>query len=90
MFRSYLYHARVREAALASRIVDRPGGRMAAVAASPSFVASRRRLFTALFASAGVYTETALAMRRPGRTGVRDEMPPTSPNSATFPPDAVR
>ncbi len=63
---------------------------MAAVAAGTSFVASRRRLFAALFASAGVYTEAALAMRGPGRAGVLAEIPPTSPDSATFPPDAVR
>jgi len=64
---------------------------MASVAANPSFVASRRRLFTALFASAGVVgTDPALAMRRAGRTGIRDEDVPVSPDSSTFPPDAVR
>ena len=64
---------------------------MASVAVSPSFAASRRRLFTALIASAGlVRTDPALAMRRPGRTGSRDEDIPVSPDSSTFPPDAVR
>jgi hypothetical protein len=64
---------------------------MAAVAASPAFIASRRRLFSALFASAGIVrTDPALAMRRPGRTGTRDENVPTSPDSATFPPDPMR
>lgn len=58
--------------------------------ASGSFVASRRRLFSALFASAGVSTDPALAMRRPGRTGMRDVPAPASPDSSTFPPDAVR
>jgi uncharacterized protein (DUF1800 family) len=64
---------------------------MASVAANPSFVASRRRLFTALFASAGVVrTDPALAMRRAGRTGSRDVDVPVSPDSSTFPPDAMR
>jgi uncharacterized protein (DUF1800 family) len=64
---------------------------MAAVAAQSSFVASRRRLFRALFASAGlVRLDPALAMRRPGRTGLRAENVPASPDSSTFPPDAVR
>ena len=64
---------------------------MTSVAVSPSFVASRRRLFTSLFASAGlVGTDPALAMRRSGRTGSRDYDVPTSPDSSTFPPDAVR
>jgi uncharacterized protein (DUF1800 family) len=63
---------------------------MAAIAANPSFVASRRRLFAALFASAGVYTDAALALRRPGRTGMRDQDAPTAPDSLTSPPNAVR
>ena len=63
---------------------------MAAIAANPSFVASRRRLFAALFASAGVYTDAALALRRPGRTGMRDGNVPTEPDSQTYPPNAVR
>ena len=64
---------------------------MAAVAAYPSIVASRRRLFTALLASAGIpVTDAALAMRRPGRTGSREENVPVSPDSSTFPPDAMR
>src|SRR4051812_6787487 len=68
-----------------------PGGRMASVAVNPTIVASRRRLLTALFASTGAArTDAALAMRRPGRTGSREVTPPTSPNSATFPPDSAR
>ena len=64
---------------------------MGMAVASSSFVASRRRLFSALFASAGVTsTDPALAMRRPGRSGMRDVPAPTSPDSSTFPPDAVR
>ncbi|HKE47486.1 MAG TPA: DUF1800 domain-containing protein [Rhodanobacteraceae bacterium] len=64
---------------------------MAAVAAYPPFVASRRRLFTALLTSVGVpVTDAALAMRRPGRTGTRDGHVPVSPDTSTFPPDAMR
>ena len=59
--------------------------------ASTAFVASRRRLFAALLASAGANPpDPALALRRPGRTGVRDPRPPQSPAALTFPPDAVR
>ena len=59
--------------------------------ADTSFIASRRRLFSSIFASAGlVQTDPALAMRRPGRTGIRDDSAPTSPASSTFPPAAVR
>jgi len=58
--------------------------------ANGSFLASRRRLFSALFTSAGVATDPALAMRRPGRSGMLDEPLPTSPDSSTFPPAAAR
>src|SRR4051812_29280626 len=82
-------------AALASANAGVPfnasGDRMASVAVNPAIVASRRRLFTALFASTGAMrTDPALAMRRPGRTGVRETTPPASPDSSTFPPDAMR
>lgn len=64
---------------------------MATANASAAFVASRRRLFTALSASAGAtITDPALAMRRPGRAGLRDADLPISPAALTFPPAAVR
>jgi uncharacterized protein (DUF1800 family) len=64
---------------------------MGMATAGTSFVASRRRLFSALFASAGLAsTDPALAMRRPGRSGMRDVPAPTSPDSMTFPPDPMR
>ena len=64
---------------------------MTAAIANATFIASRRRLFTALFASAiGTSTDPSLSMRRPGRTGLNDPDVPFSPASATFPPDAVR
>jgi len=58
--------------------------------ANGGFLASRRRLFSALFTSAGVATDAALAMRRPGRSGMLDEPLPTSPDSSTFPPAVTR
>ena len=63
---------------------------MPAATASASFVASKRRLIGALFASAGATpTDPSLSMRRPGRDGLRDDLP-LSPASSTFPPAAVR
>ncbi|HJT98140.1 MAG TPA: DUF1800 domain-containing protein [Rhodanobacteraceae bacterium] len=63
---------------------------MASVAAQPSFVASRRRLLSSLFASAGFASDPSLAMRRAGRTGSRDASIPVAPDSATAPPAAIR
>ncbi len=64
---------------------------MSASPANVAFVASRRRLFIALFASAGAnVTDPALALRRPGRTGVRDPDLPTSLAASASPPAAVR
>ena len=58
---------------------------------SAAFIASRRQLFTALFASAGAtITDPALAMRRPGRDGLRDPDLPDRSDSLDVPPDAVR
>lgn len=60
-------------------------------ASNAAFIASRRRLFAALFASAGAEsTDPALAMRRPGRVGLRDPDLPISPDALTFPPAPVR
>jgi uncharacterized protein (DUF1800 family) len=64
---------------------------MAAASASAAFAAKRRRLFSALLASAGApITDPDLSMRRPGRTGLRDEDVPASPDALTFPPPSVR
>jgi uncharacterized protein (DUF1800 family) len=64
---------------------------MASIASQSSFLASRRRLFAALVASAGAgATDPSLAMRRPGRIGARDPEIPVAPASATMPPDAMR
>src|SRR5690348_47843 len=64
---------------------------MAAAAANPSFVAARRRLFTALFASVGVALDPSLARRRPGRTGsIEDLAPPTSPDALNPPRQDIR
>jgi uncharacterized protein (DUF1800 family) len=64
---------------------------MGNMASQSAFLASRRRLFAALFASTGsVAIDPSLAMRRPGRTGARDPDVPFLPASATLPPDAVR
>ena len=62
---------------------------MPAVPASTAFLASRRRLFGALFSSAGV-EHGGLAMRRPGRDGLRTKDLPQSPDALSFPPAAVR
>ncbi|MCC6439756.1 MAG: hypothetical protein IT476_03935, partial [Rhodanobacteraceae bacterium] len=51
---------------------------MAAAPASAAFIESRRRLFSALFSSVGV-ADHELALRRPGRDGLRDKDLPQSP-----------
>jgi uncharacterized protein (DUF1800 family) len=64
---------------------------MAAAPASSAFVASRRRLFSALLSTAGPgLTDPALALRRPGRDGLRDMELPQSPSALSFPPAPVR
>ncbi|HEY0233145.1 MAG TPA: DUF1800 family protein, partial [Dokdonella sp.] len=64
---------------------------MTAATANTAFVASRRRLFSAILASVGgTSTDPSLSMRRPGRSGVQDADVPLSPDSNTFPPDPVR
>ena len=64
---------------------------MAAAPSSASFVQSRRRLFAALFTSAGIEDiDPSLAMRRPGRDGFREDDLPQSPAVLSFPPAAVR
>jgi uncharacterized protein (DUF1800 family) len=64
---------------------------MAAAAANPSFVAARRRLFTALFASAGVALDPSLARRRPGRTGsIEDLAQPANPDALNPPRQDIR
>ena len=64
---------------------------MATAPASSAFVASRRRLFTALFSSAGMDDfDPALALRRPGRDGLREKDLPQSPAALSFPPAPVR
>jgi len=64
---------------------------MTAATANTAFVASRRRLFSAVFASVGgTSTDPSLSMRRPGRSGVQDPDVPLSPDSNSFPPSAVR
>jgi uncharacterized protein (DUF1800 family) len=64
---------------------------MGAATANAAFVSSRRRLFSAIFSSAGATTDDAgLALRRPGRDGLIDPDLPTAPDSSTFPPAAVR
>ena len=62
---------------------------MPAAPASTAFLASRRRLFGALFSSAGV-EHGGLAMRRPGRGGLRAKDLPQTPDALSFPPAAVR
>lgn len=64
---------------------------MAAAPSSAAFVASRRRLFSALFSSAGVEDiDTGLARRRPGRDGMLPKDLPQSPAALSFPPQPVR
>jgi hypothetical protein len=64
---------------------------MAVATANPSFVAARRRLFTALFASAGVTLDPSLARRRPGRTGSTEDLaPPSAPDSLSLPREDIR
>ncbi|MGB0133322.1 DUF1800 domain-containing protein, partial [Dokdonella sp.] len=64
---------------------------MAAAPASAAFVASRRRLFNAIFNSAGIAdVDTSLAMRRPGRNGILPKDLPQSPTALSFPPQSVR
>ncbi len=64
---------------------------MAAAPASAAFVASRRRLFSALLSSAGAFeTDPGLAMRRPGRNGLRNDELPQGPAALSFPPAPVR
>lgn len=64
---------------------------MAAAPASAAFIASRRRLFNALFSSVGFQTpDSEKAMRRPGRSGLRDKELPQSPAALSFPPQSVR
>lgn len=64
---------------------------MAAANAQAAFLASRRRLFGGLFASAGLAEfDPGLARRRPGRSGLQDPDLPQSPSALTFPPPAVR
>jgi uncharacterized protein (DUF1800 family) len=62
---------------------------MSAAPANAAFMASRRRLFGALAASTGA-ADPSLALRRPGRSGLRDPDLPSSPAATSFPPAAVR
>ena len=56
-----------------------------------AFVASRRRLFSALLASSGApVTDPQLARRRPGRNGLQSRDLPQSPAALTMPPAPVR
>lgn len=56
-----------------------------------TFLASRRRLFSAVIASSGAsVTDPALAMRRPGRNGLFETDLPAAPAALTFPPAPVR
>ena len=64
---------------------------MATATANAAFVASRRRLFSAIFASAGADgVDPSLAKRQPGMTGLRAETVPSAPDASTIPPAAVR
>lgn len=64
---------------------------MAAATAQAGFIASRRRLFGGLLASAGLAElDTALARRRPGQNGLVDDTLPMAPDALTTPPAAVR
>jgi uncharacterized protein (DUF1800 family) len=63
---------------------------MATATASAAFVA-KRRLFSALFASAGASpTDPRLSLRRPGRDGLLEPDLPASPDALTFPIASVR
>ncbi len=62
-----------------------------AAATNAAFIASRRRLFSALFSSVGVDDpDPSLAKRRPGRDGLLDKNLPQSPNALSFPPSPAR
>jgi hypothetical protein len=62
-----------------------------ATAATTAAFAAKRRLFGALFASAGAFpTDPQLSMRRAGRDGLLDEDLPASPDALTFPIPTVR
>ncbi len=64
---------------------------MAAAPASTAFITSRRRLFSALFSSAGIEDiDSGPAMRRPGRNGYLARDLPQSPAALSFPPAPVR
>lgn len=64
---------------------------MSAAPVSTAFVASRRRLFSALFSSAGIEdVDSSLSMRRPGRDGFRSKEIPQSPAALSYPPQSVR
>ncbi len=64
---------------------------MAAAPASTAFIASRRRLFSALFSSAGIEDlDSGLARRRPGRDGLLDKDLPQSPDALSYPPSPAR
>lgn len=64
---------------------------MSAANAQAAFIASRRRLFGGLLASAGLADlDPGLARRRPGRSGLQDLELPQSPSALTYPPPAVR
>ncbi len=64
---------------------------MVAATANTAFIASRRRLFGGLLASAGLGdADAALARRRPGRHGLQKADLPQSPSALTFPPPAAR
>ena len=64
---------------------------MVAATANTAFIASRRRLFGGLLASAGFgKADPALARRRPGRHGLQKADLPQSPSALTFPPAAAR
>lgn len=64
---------------------------MSAAPANAAFLASRRRLLGALFASAGAPgVDAAYARRQPGRSGLADADLPDSPAAGNTPPAAVR
>lgn len=64
---------------------------MSAALSSTTFIASRRRLFGALLASAvPEATASSLSLRRPGRDGLRDADLPQAPDMLNVPPAAAR